>query len=173
MAKKPMKMRRRRPQQEMNGFLPLLFIALVALALFSWQVSVLFLVGLAPSLVLGVTGKGVHKTEKLQCVGFSNIAGIIPFAMQVWSRPRDFSMIVSDPINLVAMFGSAAIGYALIYVGPMVAAQILQVMAQDKLKTIAQQRQALLELWGPEVLGDPGSEGDEPAWAQGKRGGRT
>ncbi|WP_417450544.1 hypothetical protein [Kordiimonas sp.] len=173
MAKVPMKMRRRRPKREMSGFLPLLFLGLVAVSLFSWKVSVLFIVGLAPTIVLGVTGKGVHKSEKLQCVGFSNIAGIIPFAMQVWSRPRDFSMIISDPINLVAMFGSAAIGYALIYVGPMIAAQVLQAMAQDKLKQLAQQKQALLELWGPEVLGDPDGEGEEPGWAQGRRGGRS
>ena len=173
MVQKPMKMRRRRSQQEMSGFIPLLFIALVVTAFFSWQVSVLFIVGLAPTLVLSVTGKGVHKSEKLQCVGFSNIAGILPFALQVWDRPRDFGMIVSDPINLAAIFLSAAIGYALIYVGPMIAAQILQAMAQDRLKQLAQQRQALLELWGPEVLGDPDGSGEEPSWAQGKRGGRT
>ncbi|WP_417458671.1 hypothetical protein [Kordiimonas sp.] len=169
-AKKPMKMRRRRPQQEMSGFLPLLLIGLMLVGLFSWQVAVLFLVGLAPTIVLSITGKGVYKAQKLQCVAFCNIAGIIPFALQVWNRPREFAEVVSNPINLVAMFGAAAIGYALIYVGPMIAAQVLQTVAKERLKTIAQQRQALLEVWGPDVLGDQNEGAEEPNWAKGKRG---
>ena len=172
MAKLPMKMRRRRKQQETGGFFPLLTVGLIGIALFSWQVSVLFMVGLLPTIVLAITGKGEFRSQKLQCVGFSNIAGILPFAVQVWSRPRQFAEIVFDPINLVAMLGSAAIGYALLYVGPMIAAQILQVMAQDKLKQVAQQRQALIELWGPEVLGGNEEEGQEPAWAQNRRAGK-
>ena len=169
MNKLPMKMRRRRPQGEMNGFFPLLFVGLLMVTLFSWQVAVLFIVGLLPTMVLALTGKGAHKAQKLQCVGFSNITGILPFAMQLWDRPRDLSVVVFDPINLVAMLGSAAIGYALLYVGPMIAAQVLQVMAQDKLKQLTQQRQALLELWGPEVLGGDESDAPEPAWMQGRR----
>ncbi len=169
-AKKPMKMRRRRPQQEMSGFLPLLLIGLVLIGLFSWQIAVLFVVGLAPTIVLSITGKGVYKAQKLQCVAFCNIAGIIPFALQVWNRPREFAEVVSNPINLVAMFGAAAIGYALIYVGPMIAAQVLQTVAKERLKTIAQQRQALLEVWGPDVLGDQNEGAEEPNWAKEKRG---
>jgi hypothetical protein len=169
-ANVPMKMRKRRPQQEMTGFFPLLIVGLICVALFSWQVSVLFVIGLLPTIVLALTGKGAHRSQKLQCVGFSNIAGILPFAKQVWMRPHDFSVVIWDPINLVAMLGSAAIGYALLYVGPMIAAQVLQVMAQDKLKQIAQNRQALLELWGPEVLNADDTDGQEPSWAQGRRG---
>lgn len=168
--KKPMKMRRRRPQQEINGFLPLLFVGLILVSLFSWQIAVLFVVGLAPSIVLSITGKGVYRAQKLQCVAFCNIAGIMPFALQIWNRPREFAEVISNPINLVAMFGAAAIGYALIYIGPMVAAQILQTMAKERLKTIAQQRQTLLEVWGPDVLGDQNENGEEPSWAKGKRG---
>ena len=171
MAKTPMKMRRRRPQGEMSGFMPLLVIGLVVVALFSWQVAVLFIVGLAPTTVLGMTGKGVYKAQKLQCVAFTNIAGILPFAGQIWAHPRDYLSIISNPINLVTMFGAAAIGYALIYVGPMVAAQVLQTMAKDRLNKIAQARQALVEAWGPDVLGDPDGDDEEPSWAQSRRPG--
>ena len=169
MTNLPMKMRRRRKQQETGGFFPLLTVALIGVALFSWQVSVLFMLGLLPTIVLAVTGKGEFRSQKLQCVGFSNIAGILPFAVQIWARPRELWSIALDPINLTAMLGSAAIGYALLYVGPMVAAQVLQVMAQDKLKQVAQQRQSLIELWGPEVLGGNEDEGQDPSWVQNRR----
>ena len=50
--------------------------------------------------------------------------------------------------------GSSRFGYALIYIGPHIAAIVLQGLSQDRLKQIAAQRQALIEQWGHEVLGD-------------------
>jgi len=67
---------------------------------------------------------------------------------------NDAQVVIRDIFNIVAMFGSAAIGYALIYVGPMVASFVLQSLNQDRVKKITQQRQALVDLWGHEVLGD-------------------
>ncbi len=161
----PMRMRRRLGRrQEINPFIPLLFVALVALGLFSIEAAGVALIGLAPSIVLGLTGKGVNKAEKLQCVGFMNIAGVLPFVSQVLARPGEFTYIATDPINLVAMFGAAAAGYALVYVGPMVAAIVLQSLAQERVKSINQQRQALIDLWGHEVLGDKDAPPEEPNW---------
>jgi len=173
MAKKkkqptPMRMRRRNKRQEINPFIPLMFVSLIAVALFSAEAAGVAVVGLAPTIVLGLTGKGVNKSEKLQCVGFMNIAGVLPFLSQVISRESDFSFIVSDPINLVAMFGAAAAGYALVYVGPMVAAIVLQSLAQERIKSINQQRQALIDLWGHDVIGDKDVPEEEPNWVKGK-----
>jgi hypothetical protein len=172
MAKKkkqvtPMRMRRRlNRRQEINPFWPLLFVCLIAVGLFSREAAGLAVIGLAPTIVLGMTGKGVHKTEKLQCVGFMNIAGVLPFMAQVMSRPDDFIYVVANPINLVAMFGAAAVGYALIYVGPMLAAMVLQSLSQERIKNINQQRQALVELWGAEVIPEKGETEEEPDWAK-------
>lgn len=156
MAKKtkPPVIRRRRQRQEMSAFGPLLFIGLAAVALFSWQTAALIAFGLVPTIVLAFTGKGQNKSLRLQCVGFANLGGVIAFAPQVWQRPGQLMAIITDPINLVMMWGSASLGYALIYVGPIVATHVLQGMAQDRIKNIAQQRQALVEAWGPDVLGE-------------------
>lgn len=146
--------RRRRQRQEVSAFGPLFFTGLAAIGFISWQVAVLVAFGLVPTIVLAFTGKGSNKSLRLQCVTFANLSGVIAFVPQVWSRPTQLEAIVTDPINLVMMWGSASIGYMLIYVGPIVATHILQGMAQDKIKQITQQRQALVEAWGPEVLGD-------------------
>lgn len=156
--KAPVVRRRRARQQEMSGFGPLMLIAISALALFNHHAAIITVVGIVPTIVLGFTGKGEYKAQRLQCVAFANLAGTMPFAGQAISRSLSWEMIIGDVINLVAMWGGAAIGYALIYVGPLVAAFILQAMNQDRLKKIAQQRQALIELWGSDVLGDK----DEP-----------
>lgn len=174
MAKKkkatPMRMRRRlNNRQEMSAFGPLLVAGLIGLAIFSPSAALLAVVGLAPTIVLGLTAKGVNKAERVQCVGFMNIAGTLPFIAQVVSRPNELLFMLTNPINLATMYFAAAVGYALIYIGPMVAAMILQSMAQERIKSINQQRQGLIELWGPEVIGDKNGGEEEPSWAQGRR----
>jgi len=151
--KKPALRKRRKPRQEISAFGPLLLFGLLAAALFNPNVAIVAAVGLVPTIVLGFTGRGVHKGARLQCVGFANLAGVLPFIPQVLAR-NDAQVVIGDIFNIVAMFGSAAIGYALIYVGPMVASYILQSLNQDRVKKIAQQRQALVDMWGHEVLGD-------------------
>ncbi|MCJ9427594.1 hypothetical protein [Kordiimonas marina] len=163
--KAPMRQRRRRkPTSEIGGLAPLVVVGLIGISMFKLAVAGLLLIGLLPTFVLGITGRGEHKNYKLQCVAFANIAGVLPFVRQVWDHPRELMQTVIDPLVVVIMFGSAAIGYALIYVGPMVAAVVLQSLAQERLKTLSQQRTTLVEAWGPEVLGAAPS-GDEPDWA--------
>jgi len=151
--KKPALRRRRKPQQEFSAFGPLLVFGLAGLFLFSSDAALVVAVGLVPTIVLGFTGRGAHKGPRLQCVGFANLGGVLPFIPQVLAR-NDAQVVIGDIFNIVAMFGSAAIGYALIYVGPMVASYVLQSLNQDRVKKIAQQRQSLVDMWGHDVLGD-------------------
>lgn len=148
--------RRRRPQREMSGFAPMLIVGFAGAALYSLGSAIIMALGIAPTIVLGFTGKGEFKAERLQCVGFCNLAGVLPFMYQ--AKLRGWEAVVGDAINIVLMFGSAAIGYALVYVGPMVAAFVLQGLNEDRLKKIGQQRQALVDLWSHEVLGDKEEE---------------
>lgn len=151
--KKPVR-RRRKGDGEGGGFLPLLFIALAAIALFNHQVSILIAAGLVPTIVLAITGKGENKSAKLQCVSFTNMMAVVTMVPDVWSRPSSMMGVISEPMNLLIMWGGAAFGYALIYVGPQVAAMILQGLAQDRIKKIIAQKQAIVELWGHEVMGE-------------------
>ncbi len=152
-AGKP-KVSRRRRKQEMSGFGPILFITIGALAVFKYEAALLVAAGLVPTIVLGFTGKGENKNEKLQCVSFTNLSGIMPMIPDVWARPSSVYNFIGDPMNLLVMWGAAAFGYALVYVGPMLASMLLQMLAKDRLKNIVQQKQGLVELWGSEVLGD-------------------
>jgi hypothetical protein len=138
----------------MSGFFPLLVIGLGAAALFSPALSILIAVGIIPTIVLGVTGKGEYKSQRLQCLAYANIAGVVPSAAQVWQRPQYVESLITDPINLVVMWGAAVFGYGLIYIGPQIAAYILQALSQDRVKKIMQERQTLVETWGPDVLGE-------------------
>lgn len=156
--KKAPALRRRRQRQEISAFGPLFFMSMIVIGFLNWQVATLIAFGLVPTLVLAFTGKGQNKSLKLQCVTLANLAGVLTFVPQVWSRPSQLEAVITDPINLVMMWGSASIGYTLLYVGPIVATYVLQSISQERIKQIAQQRQALVEAWGPDVLGDKDEE---------------
>lgn len=158
--KKPMVARRKRSSgNDTMGVGVLILIAVACLTLFSSSAAIVMAVGLVPTIVLSFTIKGELKSPRLQCVAYANVAGVLPFVKQAWGTSSpNLERLISDPINLVAMLGSAAIGYALLYVGPVVASYILQGMSADRLKTIAQQRQALVDLWSSDVLGDKEEE---------------
>ncbi|MBL4837971.1 MAG: hypothetical protein JKY34_10380 [Kordiimonadaceae bacterium] len=166
-GKKPLTKKRpvRRAKKEMNPFMPILLICLGGLALFKMGAAILLAAGLVPTIVLGITGKGSFKSEKLQCVSFMNLSGVLTQFPTVWARPNSVYDIIGEPINLLVMWGAAGFGYALIFVGPMIAAFAVQMLAQERTKSIIQQKQALVELWGTDVLG---SKDDEPAASKSK-----
>ena len=169
---KPAKKRvppRRRKSGDGNGLGVLFAMAIVVLFFINRNTAILVFLGLAPTLVLGFTGKGDNKTQRLMCVGFANASGIMFLIKDVWVNPALFDRMIMDPNNWIIMWGAAAIGYALNYVGPMIAAMIMQGLAQDRVKNINQQKQELVEMWGHEVLGS--KEDDKPDFI--KRPGRS
>lgn len=148
--------RRRRGQQgSSGGLMALLFLTIMMVGLFNRNVGLLLVLFMIPTFVLAATGKDQYQSDKLTAVMFMNIAGILPFAAEVWRNSAMFSYVIFDMVKIATMLGAAALGYVLLWVCPIVAAMILQAFGEDKLKTIAAQRKELLELFGPEVLGEP------------------
>ncbi|MBL4788200.1 MAG: hypothetical protein JKY60_03855 [Kordiimonadaceae bacterium] len=130
----------------------LFLLAVVGIGVFNTNVAILLAIGLLPTLVLAFTAKGDFKSNRILCVALANMAGVVALLGDVWSRPDAFASIVSSMSSWVIMWGGASLGYALIFVGPMIAAIVLQGLAQDRVKNINQQRQELIELWGHDVV---------------------
>lgn len=152
-AKKPV--RRRRQNQGSGGAIGILFVLLLTvIVVINREAAMLIVIGLIPTLVLGITGKGDFKAERMQSVALANMSGVLLLLASVWSKSNGFEELISNPTNWIIMWGSAAIGYALNFVGPMIAVMILQNMVKERLKAMQQQRQELIDLWGPEVLGE-------------------
>lgn len=156
----PKRPRRRRGSGDSNAFGILFIILLVVLGFINMNAAMLLTLGLLPTVVLGFTGKGDNKTQRMLSVAFANGAGVVVLFVDVWNSPSVFESLIMSPNTWVIMWGAAVIGYALNYVGPMIAAMIMQGLAQDRIKNINQQKQELVELWGHEVLG--GKDDDKP-----------
>ena len=121
------------------------------LAVLSWQTAALGCLGLLPTLVMVYTGTGPFKTEKLQCVFLLNISTIIPFGYDMWHNPEDFSYLIANPITIAGMYSGAAVGYLFVFMGPVFAASVLQILSKDRLRRITQNRQTLVSEWGDEL----------------------
>lgn len=149
----PMRSRPRgRPGESGGAVVPILLLIIGMVAMFRWEVAVLFFFYLVPTFVLALTFRGAFAQEKVMTVTLMNLAGIIPFAVQVWHAPRNLMYVMTDVINAVVMLGAAGFGYLLLWLGPHGAAVIIQMMRQDRLKAIGDERKALSEEWGNEVL---------------------
>ncbi len=151
--KKPIYPRRRRRQSDSNIGGVLFIIGLVFLAFFKPEVAMLIALGILPTIVLGLTAKGTFKSERTISVGFANSAGVLVMIGDVWANGAAFERVIVSPNTWIIMWGAAGVGYALNYVGPMIAAMVMQGLSQDRIKSINQQKQELVELWGHEVLG--------------------
>jgi len=154
--------RRRRSSGEDGGFVVLLIVLIIGLGAVNTAMAGVVFIGIIPSLVMSVTDRHAMSGMRVHAVTFINIAGVVPFAKRVYEQPSSWEAVLLDPITMVVMWGAATIGYMLLYLGPMVASILLQSFNQDKLKSLAQQRQELIDLWGPEVM----AEQNKPAPAE-------
>ena len=146
--------KRRRKQENEGGFILLVAVGLLGLVPFSYEAAGLVFIGIVPSIVMSLTDQKAWKSERLQCIALMNLAGVLPYAVSISENKNLWPGMLADYQIYVPMWGSAAVGYIVLSIGPVIGAIVLQAFAQDKLKNLAQQRQELIDLWGHEVLGD-------------------
>ena len=130
---------------------PLLGILLLALVAYNTAVAVLVALGIVPTLVMAFTATGRQAAAKTQVILLCNIAGILMAVHNILAQGARASLL--DVNQLAVAYAAAAMGYVLIFVGPIVAALVLQTLAQDRLRGLMKQRQTLIDQWGPELLG--------------------
>jgi len=166
--KAPKVVRKKRPVRKQgsggqaSGPAILFLLALLGIGFANTNAAILLAIGLLPTLVLAFTAKGEFKSKRIACVAFANLAGVVALLGDVWSRPDAFASVVTSMSSWVVMWGGASLGYALIFVGPMIAAVILQGLSEDRIKNINQQRQELIDLWGHDVAASANDKNTKP-----------
>ncbi|WCL53769.1 hypothetical protein [Gimibacter soli] len=133
--------------------MPLFMLLVAGLAVFNMPVAALLCFGMIPTIVIVYTATGIYAGLKAQIVGLSNLAGVLAAiagpSQQVMNPP------VFDTYGLALAFAGAAFGYGLVFMGPIVAAVVLQSFSQERLRQLTKQRQTLIEQWGGEILVSP------------------
>lgn len=134
-----------------------LLLVLLPLGIVVLPTTVLMGVGLIPTLVAAVVDRDPEKSAALT-VGAMNLCGVMPFAIELWQSGHLLEQslgLLATPYTWLVMYGAAAIGWGFYFAIPPLVAGFVTMRDEDKARRLEQDRDALVEEWGPEVAGLP------------------
>lgn len=117
--------------------------------------TILLAVGMLPSAVIFLFDRTPGKSRAL-AVGAMNLAGCMPFVMDLWSRGHTIEtsfQFITDPRVMVIMYFAAAIGYMIEWAITGLVASILVQQAKSRIQAIEKRKADLERRWGAEVSG--------------------
>ncbi len=138
------------------------YLLFTLLLIFLPPIAAMIVLGLAPTLVALAFDHGAFKRPRLITLASFNLAGTFPFLLQLWNSHdavTDFFRMISDIYTWGIIYGATAFGAGLLWVGPALAAIILQAINQDRVKQLEKRQKALVREWGTDIsdtLASPG-----------------
>lgn len=124
-------------------------------------VAALLIVGLAPTIASWLANQSPNRKSQILTVLAFNLAGILPYLAMVLQSPRGLNLVMeitSDVFSWLVMYGAASAAMLMLLAAPQVAALVLQMMAHDRLKSIATAQARLVDEWGEAVSGETGED---------------
>ena len=118
--------------------------------------TVLLSIAMMPTFAAAVVDKGKRKTKAIT-VGAMNLAGSMPFLLELWMQGHNFEkafMIVTDAKAIVVMYAAAAVGYLIDWAMTGVIAGFLLQRGRARVSAIEKRQKELVERWGKEVTGE-------------------
>ncbi len=148
---------RRGRGRDRSGVITTALLILVPLSLVFMPTAMVVAAGMIPTLVAYLIDRDPEKTAPLT-VGALNFVGCMVFVISLWQGSHTIAgamRLLSDPFVWFAMYGAAAVGWAVYYgVPPMVAAWIAM-RAESRIQSLRDEQANLVKEWGPEVRGEP------------------
>lgn len=134
----------------------LFFVTGLLLAVVFLPTTFLLSIALLPTLAAAFVDRSKRKTKAVT-VGAMNLAGSVPFMLELWFAGHDFEKafdIVSDPKAIIVMYSAAAVGYLIDWAMTGIIASVLLQRGKARVKAITKRQNELVERWGKEVTGD-------------------
>lgn len=138
-------------------------LLMVPAALIVLPSTILFAIGMLPTIVAYVIDRTEEKTAPIT-VGGLNICGCMPFAIELWRNEHTIAAagkIFASPLSWLIIYGAAAVGWALYYGIPPFVANLEIMRAESRVDALKQTKVGLVQEWGPEVAGDIFEEAGE------------
>ncbi|PWC76753.1 hypothetical protein [Azospirillum sp. TSH64] len=144
-----------RKKKKKGGALTLILL-IVPAALIVLPTTILFGIGMIPTIVAYVVDRDPDKSAPIT-VGGLNFCGCMPFAIDLWKHQHTIgaaAKIFADPLAWLVMYSAAAVGWGIYYgIPPMVAGMEVS-RAEKRVEVLKQKKVALVQEWGPDVAGD-------------------
>jgi hypothetical protein len=125
--------------------------------------------GMVPTIVAYFIDRTPQKYAAL-CVGGMNFSGLFDVIYVLWTganSPSDAMDLLTDPFNLLMVFGAAGFGWLLYMSLPPLVGAVLQVVAEQRMTKCREIQSDLIKEWGEDVslsaqaIGMPPSEGED------------
>ena len=132
-----------------------ILVASVALAIVFLPTSFMLAIGMLPTGVAFIIDRSQGKLKALT-VGAMNLAGCLPFIMELWVQGHTFPnalTYITQPRTIIVMYFSAAIGYMIEWAVVSIVRSIMVERGKARLQEIVKLQAELEQKWGPEVSG--------------------
>lgn len=132
----------------------LITFAMAAAALFL-PTTMMLVVGMLPTLVMVIFDRTPEKARVIT-VGSMNLAGCMPFIMEMWQRDQSINMALTyltEPRTIVVMYAAAGIGYMIEWAVTGLVASMAVKKAKARIEAIEKRQAELERRWGEEVTG--------------------
>lgn len=149
-------MAKRKKKRSMGWRGNLLLIMMFISSIVFLATTILLFIGMLPTVVVGVLDRSKERVRALT-IGFMNFAGCFPYWLDLVSTrhvPEEALKIISDPSTIVVMYTAAAIGYLIEWAMTGIVSSIMTQRGYKRLEYIEDQKEKLVERWGPEVTGE-------------------
>ena len=155
MAKKPVKGTKAKKAKSKNS--PMVTVLSWVLApivlLFFYASLIIFAVGMVPTIVAYLID-ATRKKYATRTVGYMNFTGCIIISIDMWTGDSSLDTaidIISDPLNLLLVYGIAAFGWV-IYFGTLPVVGVYLAITNDvRLKTQKTRQEDIVKEWGDGV----------------------
>jgi len=135
-----------------------MFLLLIILALGMFlPFAVVLIVGMSPTITSYITNRERAPMAALT-IGSINICGVLPALFSLWATEGHLSDAIdkiSDPFNLLMMFGAAGIGWVIWEIVPRLYATTAVLKAQRRLSLLKKAKDAIIDEWGADIVMSP------------------
>lgn len=150
-ANKKTQKKKRSSSLSTNVFL----VVLLLMSVVFLPTAIIFFIGLLPTFVAFFVDRNKRKIKPVT-VGAMNLAGCMPFVMELWTTGHSMSGAVSiifDPMAIIVIYAAAGVGYLLDWVVTIAVARFLYQRGLSRQKAIEKRQGELIKRWGEEVSG--------------------
>lgn len=130
-----------------------LLLVMLPMGLLILPTTLLVLAGMVPTIVAYIVDRNDDKAASMT-VGSINLCGIMPFLIQLWQHGHNLGYslgLLSQPVTWLVMYSAAGMGWVLYFAIPPVIAGWSASRDEGRVRQLESKREALVEVWGPEV----------------------
>jgi len=142
--------------KKINFKLLVVLAFMLAVSIFFWTTSLLFVVCMLPSIVYWCIDKTIQKSKTLT-IASMNFIGCFYYLSHVWvaANPIEKSIeFLSNPVTIIVCYMMAILGYVINYITVFTVSSFDKEKAENRISQIEKEKSTLEKRWGKKVNGE-------------------